>query len=83
MTELARIKVTITEGGDWFAVDIHSLEMPGGAQWDALNGWRSGAEKVLTEAGNAGAMERRAAYLATYDQQLSQLEAVDGRVITE
>lgn len=81
MSEINTIKVTLTEGGPWFAVTIHSLEMPRGAQWDALNGWRCHALRVMGETGNDGAADRRREAEAIKDMQLDQLEAVDARAV--
>jgi hypothetical protein len=58
--EVARIKLALEEGGDWFEILVHSLEMPRGAQWDAVNGWRANGPDPAKELGNEGALARRA-----------------------
>jgi hypothetical protein len=45
------IKVTHEEGGEWILISIHSFQMPAGAEWDVLNGWRSSTPSPLDERG--------------------------------
>ena len=33
------IKFAHVEGGVWSKIEAHSLEMPDGSRWDAVNGW--------------------------------------------
>lgn len=40
LPDTATLKVAQEEGGEWFRLRIHSLEMPDGTQWDVKNGWR-------------------------------------------
>jgi hypothetical protein len=53
------IRVTHQEGGDWVDLVIHSLQMPNGAEWDELNGWRSFTPSPLGEAGIPYARRKR------------------------
>jgi hypothetical protein len=51
-TPNAIIKITHEEGGEWSLISIHSFQMPGGAEWDVLNGWRSDTPSPLDERGS-------------------------------
>ncbi len=42
------ILFTTTEGGDWNRIRAHSVRMPDGAEWDAVNGWRTAVPPSLT-----------------------------------
>lgn len=53
-------KVAINEGGDWELFKAHTMVMPDGSTWDAVNGWRCTAPAPGSQPSSEGQPSRGA-----------------------